>query len=234
MGKIATCDHFRMGDWLALPSSAGAAPLIVEETGDTGASHTLAANGNYNLALDATDEAQKLTLSMGDILRYDIDNLLRVEFIAGITSASMTGITALFGLASAKNATPDSVAQNAWFMVSGSLAVVCETDDGTNDNDDVATGQTLVTTVMRRFAIDFSRDVQTVAPPGTSKAGKGNVHFYMDDANGHLKRVASSTLFDMSNYAGGLQLYAMIFKASGETLATLSIRDIKVEHKLLA
>ncbi len=233
MGKIATCDHFRMADWLVLPSSAGAAPLIVEETGTTGATHLAAADGKYNLALDDTDEAQKLTLSMGDVLRYDIDNLIRVEFLAGITSASMTGITVVFGVGSAKNADPDAVAANAYFKCSGSLAVVAESDDGTNDNDDKATGQTLTTAVLRRFAIDFSVGVQTVSPPGTSKGGKGNVYFYMDDSTGALRRVADSTLFDMSNYSSGLQLYAMIFKASGATLATLHLKDIKVEHKLI-
>lgn len=233
MGKIATCDHFRMADYLIMPATAGAAPFVVAETGTTGATHLAAANGNYNLNLDATDEAQKLTFSMGDVLRYDIDNLIRVEFIAGVTTASAVGIDIVFGLGSALNANPDTVAANAYFKTTGDLAVVCETDDGTNDNDDTATGETLVTTVMRRFAIDFSRDVQTVSPPGTSKKGKGNVHFYMDDSNGVLKRVCSSTLFDMSNYSSGLQLYAMIFKASGTTLATLHIRDIKVEHKLL-
>jgi len=234
MGKIATCDHFRMADWLALPATVGAAPFIVEEEGATGASHTLADDGFYNLALDATGEAQTLTFSMGDILRYDIDNLIRAEFIAQVTSASLAGISVVFGLASAKNAAPDSVAANAYFKLAASFAVVCETDDGTNDNDDVATGQTLVTATPRRFAIDFSRDVQTVSPPGTSKGGKGNVHFYMDDVNGYLKRVCSSTLFDMSNYTDGLQLYAMILKASGTTLGTLGIKDIKVEHKLVA
>jgi len=234
MGKIATMDHFRMADWLVLPTTVGAAPLIVTEAGTTGATHAAAANGNYDLALDNTAEVQNLSLTMGDILRYDIDNLIRVEFLAGITSADMANVTAVLGVGSARNDDPDALAANAYFKLAASLAVVVESDDGTNDNDDKATGETLVTAVMRRFAIDFSRDVQTVSPPGTPKKGKGNVHFYMDDANGFLKRVGSSVLFDMSNYSAGLQIVAQLQKTSATNLATLHVRDIKVEHKLIA
>lgn len=233
MGKIAQCDHFRMADWLTLPSSVGAAPFIVEEAGTTTATAVALAN-DFNLALSATDEVQNLMLSMGDVLRYDIDNLLRVEFIVTVTTASAVGLTIAWGVGAAKNVDEDAITAAALFKCEGSLAVLCETDDGSNEQDDVATGETLVTAVTRRCAIDFARDVQTVAPPGTSKAGKGNIYFYMDDSNGMLRRVCSTTLFDMSSYASGLQIYAMIGKASGATLGTLGIRDIKVEHKLLS
>jgi len=233
MGKIATCDHFRMGDYLVL-GAAGAAPFVATEVGATGATHLAAVGGVYNLNLDATNEAQILCLSMGDVLRYDIDDLIRIEFIAGITSASLTGITAVIGLGSARNDTADTVAANAWFRFQGSFAALMETDDGTTDTDDKATGQTLVTAVLRRFAIDFSVETQTVSPPGTSKKGKANVHFYMDDANGYLKRVGQAQLFDMNAYTSGLQFLAQIQKASGTTLGTLHIKDVKVEHKLVA
>ncbi len=234
MGKQATCDHFRMADWLALPATADTAPFCVLEKGATAATHLAAAGGYYNLNLTATNEEQNLCLYMGDVLRYDIDQLIRVEWLAKLTSAAMTDVSLVMGMGSARNDTLDSVADHAWFKCIASLAVVCESDDGTNDNDDKATGETLVTAVERRFAIDFSVGVQTVSPPGTSKGGKGNVHFYMDDSSGRLKRVCSSTLFDISNYSAGLQFIAQIQKASGTTLGVLGIKDIKVEHKLVA
>lgn len=234
MGKIATCDHFRMADWLVLPTTVDTAPFCVLEKGASAATHACGANGFYNLTMTAANEEQNLNLYMGDILRYDIDELIRVEWIAKITSAAMTDVSVVMGVASARNDVTDSVAANAWFKCTTSLAVVVETDDAVNDNDDKATGQTIVTAVERRFAIDFSTGVQTVSPPGTSKGGKGNVRFFMDDANGRLKQVASSTLFDMSNYTGNLQFYVQAQKASGTTLAVVGIKDVQVEHKLMA
>lgn len=233
MGKQATCDHFRMADWLTLPTTADTAPFCVLEKGSTNATHLAGAGGNYLLNLTATNEEQNLCLYMGDVLRYDIDNLIRVEWLATVTSAAMTDVSLVMGMGAARNDTVDSVADNAWFKCIASLAVVVESDDGTNDTDDKATGQTLVTAVQRRFAIDFSNGVQTVSPPGTSKGGKGNIEFYMDDANGRLTRVATRTLFDMSNYSGNLQFMVQVQKASGTTLAVVGIKDVKIEHKLV-
>ena len=135
MGKIATCDHFRMNDYLVIGATAGVAPFIVTEAGSTDAAYSTVAGG-LAMALAATSEAENLMLSMGDVLRYDIDDLIRVEFLASITTASAVGITCAFGLGSAANADEDALTANALFKVEGSLAVVCETDVYVTNSDD--------------------------------------------------------------------------------------------------
>jgi len=109
-------------------------------------------------------------------------------------------------------------------------AVVVETDDGTNDKDDIATGVTLVAQ-FKRFAIDFT-GIQTREPPLTSLGGKGNVAFLAGNSYGQLRRVASGTLFDMSNYSSGLQLYFQIQKTSDNNTDALTILEASVEVKL--
>ena len=63
----------------------------------------------------------------------------RTLTVEGPTAQSLT-----IGLASAFNATLDSVATNLWFRYIASLVPVIEGDDGTTDTDDQATGVTSV------------------------------------------------------------------------------------------
>lgn len=63
---------------------------------------------------------------------------------------------AILGFASAYNATWDSIVSNAWFRLEGSMALLAETDDGTTDRDDQATGITLVAGTYNFFTIDMS------------------------------------------------------------------------------
>jgi hypothetical protein len=58
------------------------------------------------------------------------------------------------GLASAHNATPDSVATNAWFHSTGDGIVYWETDDTTTDDDDNTTGITFVADAYHILRID--------------------------------------------------------------------------------
>ena len=88
--------------------------------------------------------------------------------------------------------------------------VVVESDDGTNDNNDVATGQTLVNT-YRDFKISFA-------------TGTNDVRFFVGG-----QPVATSTTFDMSNYTGALQPFLQIQKTAdtntdGVTLSQVLIR----------
>ncbi|HSG70825.1 MAG TPA: hypothetical protein VLA12_10445, partial [Planctomycetaceae bacterium] len=111
-----------------------------------------------------------------------------------------TATSIAFGLAGDRNDAIDSIAQNCLFRLIGSSSVVVETDDGTTDNDDVATGQTLVDS-YKTFKVDFS-------------AGKSNIKFYMSDGNGAMKRVASGTTFSMAAYTASLQPIVQIQKTS--------------------
>jgi hypothetical protein len=118
------------------------------------------------------------------------------------TIDSATSIS--FGLTGDRNDTIDSIAQLALFRLIGSNAIVCETDDGTTDKDDVATGETL-TNVYRWFTIDFTY-------------GINDVRFFVDG-----KRVCSSTTFDMSAYTGSVQPFWQIQKTSDANTDALYI-----------
>lgn len=174
-------------------------------------------NGEATLAFDNTSEVQNVCLFQSDVLNYDIDLIQRIEFSVK-TVASLDSATSLaFGLASARNDAIDSIAAHATFRLIGSNSVVVETDDGTNDKDDIATGQTLVAT-YKRFVIDFT-------------GGKSNVKFFMDDGNGALVQVAKSTTFDMSNYSSGLQPYVQLQKTADTNTDSVTIDYVGIISK---
>lgn len=209
------------GIWRKADTSAAGSPTVVGN------------DGAMELALDDTEEVQNLCLYFGDKLPFDIDDLQQVDIWAKLTAAVDTEVSAAFGVASARNDAIDSIAAHALFRVIGNAGdtnpVTVETDDGTNDNDDVATGDVLVAT-YKRFSIDFASGIKTVSP-GPSVGGKGNVLFSMDDARGNLRPVARTTQFDMSNYASGLQLFAQLQKTSATSEATLSIAGFDVRRR---
>lgn len=209
----------RQGVWCR--AITGAAPPTVQSV----------SGGPIELALTATNEAQNACLYMGDILPFDIDDLIRVSFLAKLTAGIAADVMGAIGVASARNNTLDTVAEAAWFRFEGNNNLVCETDDGTINNDDIATGTTLVAT-YKRLVIEFATGVKTISPPSLSKGGKGEVMFYASDARGLLKRVCQGTSFDMSNYAGNLQLLAQIQKGAGTSTGALSILEAEVEYKL--
>lgn len=218
------------------PPAAGSpngTPFCKRDTSAAGSPTILGVNGGgWALALDATSEAEIIGFDMNDILAFDIDELVRVEFQAKIDATPGSAVNAVMGMAGAYNATLDSVAQNAWFkFVSSSLTPVCETDDGTNDNDDKSTGVACVADTWKRFAIEFAAGSLTRQPPSASLGGTANIMFYMGDTNGNLKRVATSTNFDMSNYTSGLQPYFQLQKASGTSAAVLSVKNLKITVK---
>ncbi len=218
---------------LAVPLTASGAgtPFVKADTSSAG-SPTIAgeSGGGIKLTLDSTNEVQNLCLFQGDVLPFDIDDLIRVEFVAKASASYASAATAAFGLCSARNDDTDATTNNAQFKLAGSNAIVCETDDGTNDNDDKSTGLSL-STDWKRFAIDFSSGVVTLGPPGISKGGKGAVQFYASDGNGYMQRVATGTHFDMSNATGNLQLFAQLQKTEATATPSLSILEITVEYK---
>ncbi len=208
----------------------------VQKTVGNGSPAVGVVNGFMLLAVDFTLESQLACLYQLDRLGYDIDDLQQVDFYAKLNAAALhASCSVAFGLISAQNNDPDAIAAAAIFRLIGSTAVVCETDDGTNDNDDVATGQTLGASV-KRFTIDFASGIRSVVP-GPSTGGKANVLFSMDDDRGNLRQVARLTTFDMSNYTGGLQLFAQIQKGAASSVlaedvtAALFLERIRVRYK---
>jgi hypothetical protein len=185
--------------WTVSDTSASGTPSYVNITEDGGAA---------KLTLAATSEAEEVTLFQNDVLPFDIRTLKYAKFVAQVAGID-AATTLCFGLASARNATPDDVAVNAWFRLQGSAstsAIVVESDDATTDNDDKATGYTLAS-VYKTFLIDFTN-------------GLSDVRFYIEG-----ERVAAGTTFNLSAVAAGqnVQPYITLQKASGTGTPSVTI-----------
>lgn len=193
-----------MNGWTIKDTSSAGTPTYLNITEDGGAA---------KLTLVNTSEAEIVTLYQNDVLIYDVRQLKSIWWIAKV--ASIDAVTTLtMGVASAQNDTDDSVATNAWFRMEGSAStsnLVVETDDGTTDKDDIATGTTLSST-YKKLLIDFTN-------------GIGDVRFFVDGA-----RVAAGTLFDMSALTAGLnvQPWVQIQKASGTGVPAVTLAQFGV------
>lgn len=202
-------------------SSAGAPTMVGLE------------GGGVRLLLASTTEVENLCLYMGDILPFSLGEIISCDIVAK-TVATLDATTSIaFGLASERNDAIDTIAEGALFRCIGNNNVVVETDDGTNNNDDVATGLTLGAS-WKRFSINFAERVTTIEAPSVSKGRGSNIGFYGSNDHGSLRRVASGTRFDMSNYTGGLQLFAQIQKTSDDNVDHLDILEMCVEVNLPA
>ena len=210
-----TDDFFGPQTVLASPVGSDQWDLVV--TGTTPTATVGGINGELTLANSSATEVQNCCVYQSDVLNYDIDLLQRVEMRVKMTAAvggvldSATSFA--FGVAGARNDEIDSIAQHALFRAIGSNAIVVESDDGTTDKDDVATGASFTSAVYKKFVIDFT-------------GGKSNVKFYIDGV-----RVASSTTFDMSAYTAGVQPYFQIQKTSDANTDSFSVDYIKIVSK---
>lgn len=169
---------------------------------------TDAHGGEFALALAATSEAEDAVLYQGDTKNFDLDSRLIFECRAKVVTPG-AGVAVVFGVAGDHNLDKDSVAQHAWFRLQAGLDLLAETDDGTNDNDDVDTTMNLVSGTYYTFRIDLT--------------DPSDVKFYVDGA-----RLLSATTFDMSNFSGRLQPYFSLDKASGTGTATLTVDWVKL------
>lgn len=207
---VEYCEDF-LGSQSLTASPAGSDMWDIADTSSAGTpTYTVGGiNGEATLAFDSQAEAQNVCLFMSDRLNFDIDKLLRVEMAVKTVAALDSATSLAFGMASARNDAIDSITAHASFRLIGSNAVVVETDDGTTDLDDKATGTTLVAT-YKRFVIDFT-------------GGTSNVKFYVDGV-----QVATSTTFDMSAYTAGLQPYVQIQKTSDTNTDSVTVDYIKI------
>jgi len=213
----------RVGEWCSKITKTAGSPTVAAVSG-----------GGLALAMDNANEVQNLCLYMGDILPFDIDDLIRVEFLAKISASLNAAVTAVFGVASARNDNPDSITEAALFKLDGSNTVVVETDDGTNEvNDGSADGMTLEAT-YKRFAIDFATGIKSQSAPSLSTGGKSDIQFHIGNSNGSLRRVGRNTSHSMAAYAGNLQLIAQIQKTAAAVTGTLTILEAEVEYKVPA
>lgn len=207
------CEDF-LGPQTLTASPAGSDLWDIADTSAAGTpTYTVGGvNGEATLTLEATSEVQNVCLFQSDVLNYDIDLIQRIEFRVKTVAALDSATSIAFGLATARNDAIDSITAHASFRLIGSNSIVVETDDGTTDKDDIATGTTLVAT-YKRFVIDFC-------------GGKADVKFYIDGV-----RVASSTTFDMSAHTTGLQPYVQIQKTADTNTDSVVIDYIKIVSK---
>lgn len=116
-------------------------------------------NGVAAIILDSDDNSEIGCLYFGDNLCLSMKQGLVFETRLTFSTLPTTGtetVQAVFGLASAHNATLNSIATNAWFRVesSANTALLWETDDGDTDDDDNSTGITLVAGTYNIYKID--------------------------------------------------------------------------------
>jgi len=196
MGGATIAATVGEGMWKITDTSSAGTPTYTKDAAAHG--------GAVTLAFDSQSEVQNVCLDFGDKLQLDIDQLVDVEFRIKTVAALDSATTLVFGLQTGRNDNTDSTTNNAQFKLVGSNAVVVETDDGTTDNDDKATGKTLVDS-YKRFVISFA-------------AGKSDVRFFIDG-----DRVASATTFDMSAATGQLQPFVQIQKTADTNTDSVTI-----------
>ena len=205
-----------IGTPVTFPTSANiGTPWLTDVTGAAPPTH-VRGGSEATLTLTADNQAQILGLHHNDSLAFDIDDLQRVEMRVKIGASTFTsGSILVFGVASARNDTADSVAEHAWFRMEGANSttlVYCESDDGTRDVNDISTGVTLGTT-YKHFVIDFT-------------GGKSNVKFYVDG-----QRVCTTQTFDLSAYTGGFQPLIQLQKAANTNADVCKVDYIKIVGK---
>ena len=213
------------------PATGAGVPWVKTDTSSAGAPTILALDGGgIRFTLDSGQtEVENLCLSFGDALSFDIDDIIRFWFIAKTAVATLDSNTQIaFGMAGARNDAIDSIAQAILFRCIGSNAIVLETDDGTNDNDDVASGMSLSSS-WKRFEVDLASGITTMSPPRVSKGRKSNLEFSISNPLGSKRRVAPNTPFDMSNYSGGLQPFIQVQKASDSNGDTFDVLKFGIE-----
>lgn len=215
---VEYCEDF-LGPQTLTASPANSDQWDIADTSSAGTpTYTVGGvNGEATLAFDSQAEVQNVCLFQSDVLNYDIDLLQRIEFRVKVTAAvggtldSATSVA--IGLASARNDAIDSITAHASIRAIGSNAIVVETDDGSTDKDDVATGVSFVSGTYKKCVIDFT-------------GGSENVKFYIDGV-----RVAASTTFDMSAYTSGLQPYCQLQKTADANVDSVTIDYIKIVSK---
>lgn len=194
-----------MNGWTIKDTSASGTPTYLCATED---------GGKAALTLAATSEAEIVTLYQNDVLIYDLAQLQHLWWIAKVSGIDSVTQLAM-GVANAQNDTLDSVGVSGWFRIDGTAslsALVVETDDGTTDDDDNATGFTLGST-YKKLLVDFT-------------GGLSAVRFYVDGSP-----VPGS--FSLANVTAGqnVQPFVQLQKASGTGTPNVDIAQFGVQYR---
>jgi len=173
---------------------------------------TDSSNGQFLLHLAANDEAEDAVLYHGDNKTFDVGNGLIFEARVNMAVSPGTGVCAVVGMCGDHNLDKDTVTEAAWFRFDASLVAKVETDDTTNNNDDIDASHTAVAGTYDIYRIDFT----TIT----------DVKFFINGT-----RVATGTTFDMSNLSASeqqMQPYFSLDKASGTGLGDINIDYVKI------
>lgn len=191
-GSLPTSGPAQNGLIVADTSAAGTPTYVYTDGASEG--------GEVAVTMASTSEVENVCVYHGNSLPFDIDRITEARFRFKLSQAALDSATQFaIGLAGDRNDAIDSIAQAALLRIIGAddpNAVVIETDDGVNDNNDVATGKSIADTNVHELIINFA-------------AGKTDVRFFLDG-----QPLAPTTTFDMSNYSGALQFFAQIQKTA--------------------
>ncbi len=118
-------------------------------------------NGALAIILDSDDISEIGALHFGSNLGLSINQGLIFEARLTFTTLPTTGtetVQAVWGIASAHNATLDTVAVNAWFRLESGAnsTLLWEVDDDTTNDDDNDAATTLVASTYNIYRIDFT------------------------------------------------------------------------------
>jgi hypothetical protein len=196
--------------WDITDTSAAGTPTYTRL--DHGESTGAFALGVAELSHDTQAEAQNVCLSWGDKLALDLDKMRGFECRIRQGQATADATTQIaWGMSGDRNDTIDTMAVAAIFRIVGgdsTTNIVLETDDASENNDDIASGTTLVA-AWKICRIDFT--------------DKTDIKFYVNDA-----RVGSATTFGMANHTGGVQPFFQLQKASDANADSVEIDYVRL------
>lgn len=203
-------DHFlgkvidTVQNWTLIDVSAvgDTTPVLVENEG----------GGIIQIMMDAQSEAQDSGFHQGDIEHFDLNAKLQFETRLSIETTIGSGVKFIAGVCGTYNVDKDAITEGAWFSAAASNAILVETDDTTNDENDETTGTTAVNGTFMVLRIDFSKIE--------------DVRFFINGA-----AITTSTTFDMSNLTAAeavMQPVIALDKASGSGLGTVYVDYVKL------
>ena len=166
------------------------------------------ANGVLVLGLSATSEANVAAIDFGD--QVTIPATRRPVFSTYLkVSGAAASTRVVAGLASAYNATFDSIVSNAWFRMEGNdLSIFIESDDGTTDTDDVDSALDFVADTYVKLSVDLTRS--------------GYVRFWVNDSMVAEKAVTAFAVTDL------LQPFIAIQKSTDTGEQSVTIDWVRV------
>lgn len=172
--------------------SSGLTALDVSPTGASTAAGVSAAGGQLDLTVTNNNETKAAGLYQNDVLTWPIGwGIVWACRFRVRTMPAAAGSILLLGLATARNATADNVAENIWFRADANANLLVEFDDGTTDDDDNDTGLDLVVDQYVTLVIDTRQ--------------RSRLAFYAAvDISDELTRVLPQTQFNYATAATGL------------------------------